>query len=121
MICISIIPRSDGVPDTIRCLRKHTELPVGEIRARLLDGRSIVDLPFDGDASADVRRCRSLLRDLDAVGATIRAWDTVDGRPDEELPRAYLRNWMRTVIGIARGTRADMDREAERDDERRGG
>src|SRR3954468_18827142 len=114
MMRIGVIPPQNGLPATIQCLRRYSDLPVGEIRTRLADARPVVDLPFEGDVVPLVRRCRTLLRDLDAVGATVRAWESVDGGDDVEVSREFLNNWMRSLVGIAKDTREDLEREAGR-------
>jgi hypothetical protein len=116
MMRIGVIPPQNGLPATIQCLRRYIDLPITELRARLADARPVIDLPFEGDIVPEVRRCRSLLRDLDATGATVRVWESVEGRDDVEVPREFLHNWMRTLIGIAKDIREDMDREAARDE-----
>jgi len=113
---IGVIPPQNGLPATIQCLRRHTDLPVGELRARLVDARAVIDFAFERDVASEVRRCRALLRDLDATGATVRVWESVEGSDDEEVPREFLHNWMRSLIGIAKDTRDDMHREAASDE-----
>lgn len=112
MIRIGVIPPKDGVPATIQCLRRYTDLPVSELRARLADAGPVIDFSFEGDVVSEVRRCRALLRDLDATGATVRVWESLDGSDDQEMPRESLHNWMRSLIGIAKDTRDDMRRDA---------
>ena len=116
MMRIGVIPPQNGLPATIQCLRRHTDSPVSELRARLADARPVIDFPFEGDVLSEVRRCRALLRDLDATGATVRVWKSGDGSDDEEVPREFLHNWMRSLIGIAKDTRDDMYREAGGDE-----
>src|SRR3954470_14470026 len=98
MMRIGVIPAQNGLPATIQCLRRHTDLPVSELRARLADARPVIDFPFKGDVVPEVRRCQALLRDLDATGATVRVWESVEGGDDEEVPREFLRNWMCSLI-----------------------
>ena len=104
MMRIGVTSPTDGLAATIRCLRRYTDLPVAELRAKLADASPVVDFPFEGDVVTEVRRCRALLRDLDAIGATVRVWESIDGN-DDEVPRELLHNWMRSLIGIAKDTR----------------
>ncbi len=112
---IAVIPAADRVPATIRCLRKHTGLPVGELRDKLASATPIVDFPSDRVILTAVRRCRALLRDLDAAGATVRIWESHKGVTDREVPREFLHHQMRSMIGIAREVRDQAYREAESD------
>jgi hypothetical protein len=116
MLRIGVIPPQNGFPATIQRLRQYTDLPVSELRARLADARPVIDFSFEGDVVSEVGRCRALLRDLDATGATVRVWESVAGSDDEEVSREFLQNWMRSLIGIAKDTRDDMYREAASDE-----
>jgi len=114
MFRITVIPRPDGVAATVRCLRAHFELPIGELRQRLADGRPVAEFSFR-DPVPDVRRCRALLRAVADAGAQVR--DHVEGFGEREQSLEHLHNWMRTVIGIGRETRDQMFREAAAADE----
>jgi hypothetical protein len=114
MIRIAVIPPIADLAGIIRCLRRHTALPIRVLRERLAGGLPVIDLPFDGDTVIQVRRCRSLLRDLDAVGAKLRIWELYNNGCEAEVTREFLRNLMRLQIDISKQVRRDMDREAER-------
>lgn len=116
MMRIGVIPAAGAVPVTIQCLRRHTDMPVSELRAKLTQTSPFIDFRFEHDILAEVRRCRALLSDLDSIGAAVRVWESGNGVGEREVPREFLHNWMRTLIGIARDTRDDMDREAAADE-----
>jgi len=112
MFRLAIVPPVDGIPATIKCVRRYTELPIREIRTRLADGIPIFEFAFH-DIVREVRLCRSLLRDLDTIGAAVRVYERVEGWGEREESIQYLRNVMRRSIQIRKEVRDQMFREAE--------
>ena len=112
MVRIAVIPRPQEMVSAVRCLRAHVDLPVGELRARLTDGRPVAEFSFR-DPLPDVRRCRALLRDVAAIGAQIRVYASVATGGEREETLVDLHNHMRNLIGISRETRDQMFREAD--------
>lgn len=108
----------DRLAETIRTIRRHTDLAISEIRARLAAGKAIAEFHF-WKGLEDIRRCRSFLRDLAIGGATVRVFEHVDGFGEHEESLTYLRNRMRHNIQIHREVREDIEREvaADSDDE----
>jgi hypothetical protein len=114
MFRLAVSSSPDRLAATIRTLRKHTDLSVAEIRARVADGGAVVEFHFH-KGMEEIRRCRSFLREVEVAGGSVRVFEHVDGFGEHEESLAYLRNVMRRNIQIRRQVLDDIEREVAAD------
>ena len=110
MFRLAVSSPPDRLAAVVRALRTHTNLSLAEIRPRLAEGKAVAEFNFHKGVD-EIRRCRSILQDLETAGASVRVFEFVDGFGEHEETLAYLRNVMRRNIQIRREVNDDIERE----------